>query len=118
MVRWYRSLGQIPPPPTPPVETSSQRQAYWSIDRMPLATPTHGPARLLDSSHRCTPALSVAAAWLVALAACSASPRPKGPTAGETSPARARSTGLQHFGPLQVLPPAPDERANLGRTLF
>ena len=109
--------GVNPTSPDPGAETSSQRQAYCSIESMPPPTATQGQVRFFDSSHRSAPALSVVAAFLVAMAACSANPRPKAPTAGETT-ARARSTGRRHFGPLQVLPPAPDERANLGRALF
>jgi cytochrome c peroxidase len=74
--------------------------------------------RFLDSSRRCALRSTVSAALLVAVAACSAHRPPKASTAGEGSAARARAAGRRHFGPLQVPPPAPDERANLGRALF
>jgi cytochrome c peroxidase len=55
---------------------------------------------------------------IAATVGCSAHPRPKGPSEGETSAERARSVGRLHFGPLLTPPPPPDERANLGRALF
>jgi cytochrome c peroxidase len=72
----------------------------------------------LDSCRRGTPIASIAAALTVAMAACAGPPKPRGPTTGDGLADRARKTGRLHFEPLQVPPPAPDERAKLGRALF
>jgi cytochrome c peroxidase len=88
------------------------------IEGMPPGIETNGRKRFLDSSGQGALTLSLAAALLVAVTACSGNRGSVAPTASDGLADRARATGRRHFDPPQVLPPAPDERANLGGALF
>jgi cytochrome c peroxidase len=74
--------------------------------------------RFFDPSRRGPSTWTIAAALVVSLVACGRHSHPKAPADSERSAAEVRATALRHFGPLQAPPPAPDERANLGRQLF